>query len=490
MRGTFHRRSAAASVVLILASACGDVGGPSEQAATVTLAASSTEVTVGGTLQLAATVLNATGAVMGGQQVQWTSLDPLIASVTPAGLVSGLTAGSATIRATTGAATGNIVLSVRPAACAPASVTGALPAAGAVNGVLASTDCLLYGSHADGWTFAVTTPAPVRIDLASSQFQGVLVVTDMAMNPIAITPSFLGQLPLGNYIVWATSYEAGATGAYSLTVSPVTLCSPATTAGTLALGQTVTGTLTPGSCVLPHGNVGAGWRFTVTAETSVRVEMQASGFMPMLVATDLNLNPLAFGLPSGPGGTVEFLHRFLPGEYVIWGTSVDGGTGSFSISMSEARLAACTPAAGTVTPGQTVTGTLHGGSCRLSDGRWAAPWQLTLSAAAALRIDMTSSQFDTYLIVTDADGRIVALDDDGGIGTNSRLTQHFAAGSYTVWATTFMAGESGAYQLSVQPAAGGGTAGSTAGGAVGAFPLKLGWPQRPDGEAGGGEGRR
>jgi len=45
----------------------------------------------------------------------------------------------------------------------------------------------------------------------------------------------------------------------------------------------------------------------------------------------------------------------------------------------------------------------------------------------------------------DANGSIIATDDDGGSGYNSKLVKSLAAGSYTVVAATYSSGQSGGF---------------------------------------------
>ena len=58
------------------------------------------ELDVGGTAALSATALNTLGAPVGSANVQWSSSNPVVAAVTPEGLVTALEPGSAEISAT------------------------------------------------------------------------------------------------------------------------------------------------------------------------------------------------------------------------------------------------------------------------------------------------------------------------------------------------------------------------------------------------------
>ncbi len=123
--------------------------------------------------------------------------------------------------------------------------------------------------------------------------------------------------------------------------------------------------------------------------------------------------------------------------------------------VAEARVRVlpdpCTPASPLAT-GQTVTGSLADTQCRLTHGGYAARWRLDLGTDARVRIDLSSSDFDPYLILTDLSGNVVEVDDDaGGAGGAARITGPVLAGSYIVWATSAGSGPRGRYTLSVQP---------------------------------------
>jgi hypothetical protein len=462
IRGRFHPVIAGLLLATVF-SACDDGSGPSQNVANIMVNASSGSLQVGGTLQLMATLLNTDGVTMSGQSVTWTSQHPSVASVTTGGLVTGLTAGTATIRASNGNAAAYVTLTVLPAACTATSTVGSIGVGQTVNATLTPAVCAMpSGSSAHGRTFTVATPTSVAISMTSTQFDAVLYVTDAALNLVAfdddggegLNARLLHTFMPGSYIVWASSYMPGATGAYTLSIQPVTLCDAAAAAGSIAVGQTRSGAVAGSSCLLPHGHPGQGWRFAVTEAMGIEFDVQAAGFEPFVVVSDLELNPLQAGYPVAAGGRTVLFHHFQPGEYVLWTTTVEGGTGSYEVAMRQAQFATCEQPATPIAAGQTRTGTLTSASCRLRDGRSTDSWQLTLDAATTLRIDMTSTAFDAFLIVTDAGGAIVALDDDGGVGVNARITQHFAAGSYTIWTTSFMPGMSGGYQLAVQPFSG------------------------------------
>jgi hypothetical protein len=82
--------------------------------ATVSVSASSTSLAVGATLQVNVTLKDASGNVLTGRTIGWTSSNTAVATVSPTGLVRALTAGAVSITATSESKTGSLALSVLP----------------------------------------------------------------------------------------------------------------------------------------------------------------------------------------------------------------------------------------------------------------------------------------------------------------------------------------------------------------------------------------
>jgi uncharacterized protein YjdB len=112
----------------------------------------SPSVAAGATLQLTATPTDAGGAPLAGRAVSWSSRDPGVATVSSAGQVAGVSAGTATIVATTEGVTGTVVVRVGAPAPTVASVE-----------VAPSTRTLSVG---DTLTFAATARAADRTTIS------------------------------------------------------------------------------------------------------------------------------------------------------------------------------------------------------------------------------------------------------------------------------------------------------------------------------------
>ena len=84
-------------------------------------------------------------------------------------------------------------------------------------------------------------------------------------------------------------------------------------------------------------------------------------------------------------------------------------------------------------------------------GKHSKTYSRQLKAGKHYLVDLMSTEFDTYLIVKNAAGKVLAEDDDGGEGTNSRLLfVPQADGEYTIVVQAFKVGATGSYTLRIQ----------------------------------------
>lgn len=119
------RKSLVALAVLGVASACKS---PTDNAdpnrvVTVTVTAPTTNIIVGGAVQLTANAVTKGGATVTNPTVAWTSQSPNVATVSSAGLVTGVAVGTANIEARVSGVTGSISITVAADACASAPIT-------------------------------------------------------------------------------------------------------------------------------------------------------------------------------------------------------------------------------------------------------------------------------------------------------------------------------------------------------------------------------
>lgn len=125
---------------------------------------------------------------------------------------------------------------------------------------------------------------------------------------------------------------------------------------------------------------------------------------------------------------------------------------------------------GTIRVGQAVAGTLEPGDAAFSDGGYFDLYHFQGRRGQRLTVTLRSDDFDAYLRVAHArsssDVDWLGEDDDGGLGTDARLTVTVPVdGEYWIAVSAYDE-EPGAYDLAVREAGGGGgSGGGTSGGA-------------------------
>jgi hypothetical protein len=131
-----------------------------------------------------------------------------------------------------------------------------------------------------------------------------------------------------------------------------------------------------------------------------------------------------------------------------------------NISVYLANASSCTPPATAISIGNTVGGSLATSDCRSplrGNNFYADRYAFFGSAGQTVTLALSSSSFDTYLYLVDPFGQVVAQDDDGGGGTNSRIQITLpTSGTYTAEVTSFLTNITGGYTLSLSPVAGNG----------------------------------
>src|SRR5690349_7292709 len=165
--------------------------------ATVTVTPASASVQAGQTVQLTATLKDANGNILTGRVVTWSSNNPSVAGVNSSGLVTGNTAGSATITATSEGKSGTSAITVTAVPVASVTVTPAtasVPAGGTVqltatpkdaNGnpltgrtiTWQSGNSAIAGVNGSGLVTGVATGGPVTITATSEGQSGTSTVT-------------------------------------------------------------------------------------------------------------------------------------------------------------------------------------------------------------------------------------------------------------------------------------------------------------------------
>jgi len=160
--------------------------------ASVTVALSSGSLTIGQTTQATATMRDASGNVLSGRSVTWTSSNTSVATVSSAGLVTSVAAGSAQITATSEGRSGSAALTVNAPAPAPvASVTVSLSSSSLTAGLTTQATATLRDAAGNILTGRAITWSSSNTGVAAVTSAGV--VTAVAAGTAQITATSEGR---------------------------------------------------------------------------------------------------------------------------------------------------------------------------------------------------------------------------------------------------------------------------------------------------------
>jgi serine protease Do len=193
--------------------------------------------------------------------------------------------------------------------------------------------------------------------------------------------------------------------------------------------------------------------FKMTKGKSYQIDLTSAAFRPFLRLENAAGNQIAsdfdrFG--NGQGATI--VHRPTQTEDVeIVATSLNGNaTGKFTITIRELTGKEGAPIELKLEKG-TVT---HNGSLAKADPRYNGKihklFIVKMEEGKTYQIDHMSRNFDAYLYLQGPDGKVLAEDDDGGEGLNSRIIHRAGkTGEYRIVATSLAGSQTGAFTFIV-----------------------------------------
>ncbi|MDX1495661.1 MAG: hypothetical protein R3253_16450, partial [Longimicrobiales bacterium] len=253
------------------------------------------------------------------------------------------------------------------------------------------------------------------------------------------------EVPAGEWTITVGALTPGRVGAYELTVDLKPPCTPGTL---LVLGQTEKGSIASDDCLFEGYTPADSFALVLDRETPLDFHMKSADVRPALIVRDAHGRDVAYADDYDGVGSARTQETLPAGSYAVYALSFDyPPTGSYQLTVSEISCPDPTP----IVFGTSEDGTLGDGDCLRSNDAWQERWSLDLTTDELVRIDMTSSAVDAYLILEDDQGQVVAVDDDGGNGTNARIEVDLTAGSYRIVASSFGPRDAGSYTLSVGP---------------------------------------
>lgn len=376
-----------------------------------------------------------------------------------------------------------------PAQTAP-DARGASPLASGrpARGELArGDDTLQSGEYADDWSFTARRGQTYDLSLSSSAFDPYLIVRgpgglseDNDDDP-AVRGSHDSRIRFtapadGPVVVSATSYQSGETGAYTLSLGGAAATRPASPAAAAAsdrairLGQTLDGRLGAGDRQLNSGEYINSYVLRGRRGQTLDLRLTSAAFDPYVaVSGPDDFSAFNDDDPAVTDGRNSRLVITLPadGDYRITATSyASGEQGAYRLAVLDGTGAATPPppavrpserasASGEITLGQAVSGSLDAGDDTLQTGEYVDHFRFTGHRGERVAVELTSSAFDAYTILTTPSGDQQENDDARDGGHDSRLDTVLAEdGEYEVMVTSYAAGETGSYRFSVSPSLG------------------------------------
>lgn len=263
----------------------------------------------------------------------------------------------------------------------------------------------------------------------------------------------------GDYLLRARTLSGPDGGAYTLSISerPPAARAPRPTA--IRIGQDRSGELAARDPETEDGAFYDAYSFRARTGDRVGIRLASTAFDPVVRVGRMNGNEFVELAQNddGPGGGAldSYLVFTAPGNetFIVRVTPLsETGTGAYTLSLSE--VAPVAPGE-SITIGESIDGELNESDGKNDAGQTADGYRFSGQGGQRLQATMTSSAFDTYLelfSIDAASGALTSLrsDDDGGEGTDSRLTYTLPAdGEYRLEARSFSGDATGAYSLSL-----------------------------------------
>lgn len=266
----------------------------------------------------------------------------------------------------------------------------------------------------------------------------------------------------GRISVRAQAFRPAETGAYTIrleqTEALAAAAENAVPPAAITLGQSRNGALTSGEDITVAGRYTD--RYVFSGTRGQRVDLRASGeFDTMLTIT----GPDNFSVRNDDDTTASEqtlnsrVLATLPanGQYTISVTSYGRGTtGTYELAtgLNTAGVPDTETVTGDATPltfGRTLTSMLGKEDDVLNSGEYLERYSFEGRRGQPVTIDLSSDEFDTYLILRAPSGEQQDIDDTGQ-SLNSRFESVLEEdGVYTIIATSYAPGETGNFQLAL-----------------------------------------
>ncbi|MEM8696376.1 MAG: caspase family protein [Pseudomonadota bacterium] len=352
---------------------------------------------------------------------------------------------------------------------------GALELGRTFEGELAQGDQVSGGKqqYYDDWTVRGTPGQRLSIVMESDAFDtllrarlpdGMMLVNDDNHWVAETTNSRLDIVVprSGRLTVRAQSFREAETGAYTIRLAPTEslqmAAEEASPPDPLTIGQTRNGSLSSDEDSSIAGRYTD--RYVFTGTRGQRVDLRASGDFDTMLAL---AGPDNFSVRNDDDTTAgeptlnSRLLATLPadGRYTISVTSYGRGTtGDYALAtgINRSDIADTETVTANAAPlafGRTLTSELGKEDDTLNSGEYLERYSFTGRRGQPVTIDLSSDDFDTYLILRAPSGEQQDIDDTGE-SLNSRFERVLEEdGVYTIIATSYAPGATGSFRLAL-----------------------------------------
>ena len=223
---------------------------------------------------------------------------------------------------------------------------------------------------------------------------------------------------------------------YALTLTALAAASSlslsAQSPASIRVGQSVTGRLVPADRKFSDGSLYRMYTFAANKGDAIALDLTSDDFDANLLIADAAGNTLARN--DDGGGSCNARLTFVPtvtGNYRLYAnSSAPAELGDYRLTVAPGRGAVAADTvcrgfgrvAGMVEVGQTISGELTSEDPEFNgDSTYFQRWILPVRAKQAFTVDLESSDFDAYVLLTRGRGEKLVENDDGGGGCNARL---------------------------------------------------------------------
>ena len=309
------------------------------------------------------------------------------------------------------------------------------------------------GEYYDSYTFQAEVGQKVVVDLRSGDFDTYLGVgspsddlnenDDWEEGDITHSRVEVDITESGTWSVVATSYEGGETGSYELTISIT-----GGSAGSSIGGDRIeSGELAKGDETLDSGEYVDLYTFDGTAGERVVLDLRSVHFDTyLIVLTPSEETQFNDDFEGDMNRSLLNLELTESGSFTVGVTSYEAGEmGAYDLHIQRGSQSS-------VSSGPRLErGTLASGDETLTSGEYLDVFTFEGLPGQHARVDVSSSVFDTYLIVT-GPGELQKDNDDTEDAPGHSIVEFDLSdsGTYNAIVTSYSAGETGDYELSIE----------------------------------------